>query len=269
MANFFKPNGGGDGYVEKRPNGLSFIHVPLNGSKDVALFGGYPSGQPLWVNLNDFDSAACSATCSEKSSQGDVRVFQIRGRAVGSSMLEARLGGRGGPVWDYAQIVVRKGPVVRTGPRFGSDGTILAHDQGLVRMAMDKAWDLNKDPNFVEAFRDTVSKLSGKKLSSDAYAEALNRMIIHLADTSQDPRVKRGIADEAIDVRSHAVKGPAPAMSFRGEPNIWIRSFAFPKGIRQITSCIIHEAAHVAGAPGDPVAEFALDVIHRAAGLPR
>jgi len=269
MANFFKPSGAGDGYVEKRSSGLSFVHVPLNGTREIALYGGLPSGQPLWVNLNDFDSAMCPAACAEKSRQGDARIFQIKGRAIGHSMLEARLGGRGGPVWDSAQIVVGKAPVTRTGPRFGSNGTIPAHDQGVVRLAMDKAWHLNQDAEFVEAFRDTVAKLSGKKLTSDAYAEALNRMIINLADTSQEPRVKRGIADDAADVRSHAVSGPAPAMSFRGEPNIWIRSFAFPKGVRQITSCILHEAAHVAGAPGDPVAEFALDVIHRASGLPR
>jgi hypothetical protein len=269
MANFFKPPGASDGYAEKAPTGLAFVHVPLNASRDVALFGGYASGAPLWVNLNDFESPACPAICSEKPSQGGTRVFQIKGRRVGSSMLEARLGGRGGAIWDFTQIVVGIAPLVRTGPRLGNDGTIPAHEQSLVKQAMDKAWDLNKDARFVEIFRDTVSKLSGATLSGDAYARALNRMVINLADSSRDLRVQRGIADEAIDIRSHALSGPAPAMSFRGEPNIWIRSFALSKGVRQISSYIIHEAAHVAGAPGDPVAEFALDVIHRAAGLPR
>jgi len=37
----------------------------------------------------------------------------------------------------------------------------------------------------------------------------------------------------------------------------------------QLTSCILHEAAHVAGAPGDTVAEGALEGVQRAAGLPR
>jgi hypothetical protein len=134
---------------------------------------------------------------------------------------------------------------------------------------MDHAWALTQNKKFVETFRVAVSTLSGETLSTDAYAEALNRMVINLADTSTDPRVKKGLVDEAIDVRSKAVAGPAPAMSFRNEPNVWIRSFAFQKGERQITSCIMHEAAHVAGARGDVVAEFALDVIHRAAGLPR
>jgi hypothetical protein len=269
MANFFKPRGGGDGYVEKQPSGLSFVHVPLSGTRDVALYGGIPSGQPLWVNLNDFDSASCPATCTEKASQGDVRIFLVKGRIMGGSMLEARLGGRHGAVWDSAQVVVGKASVTRTGPRFGSDGPIPAHDDANLRLAMDKAWNFNQDPKFVEIFRNTVSTLSGKNLTNDVYAETLNRMIINLADTSRDLRVQRGIAEDAADVRTHAVSGPTPSASFRGEPNVWIRSFALALGVRQITSCIIHEAAHVAGARGDAVAEYALDLIHRAAGIPR
>jgi hypothetical protein len=39
--------------------------------------------------------------------------------------------------------------------------------------------------------------------------------------------------------------------------------------VKQVTSCIFHEAAHVAGARGDTLAEYALDVLHRAGGIPR
>ena len=204
-----------------------------------------------------------------KKAQGGTRIFQVKGRGMGSTMLEARLGGRTGPVWEFAQIVVGKAPIGRTSPKLGNNGLIPAQQQSFVKLAMDRAWELNKDAKFVDTFRNVVSKLTGTTLSNDTYALALNRMVINLADTSRDPRVARGIADEAIDIRAHAVSGPAPAMSFRKEPNIWIRSFAFKKGVRQLTSCIVHEAAHVAGAPGDSVAEYALDVIHRAAKLPR
>ena len=35
------------------------------------------------------------------------------------------------------------------------------------------------------------------------------------------------------------------------------------------SSAFLHEAAHVAGARGDIIAEFALDVLHRAGKIPR
>lgn len=78
-----------------------------------------------------------------------------------------------------------------------------------------------------------------------------------------------GLEQEEQDIRDHAVSGAAPAYSFRYEPHIWIRTSAFKKGVKQVTSCIFHEAAHVAGARGDVIAEIALDVLHRAGKIPR
>jgi hypothetical protein len=94
-------------------------------------------------------------------------------------------------------------------------------------------------------------------------------MVINLADTSREVRLAKAMADEVGDVRAGALGGPTPAFSFKDGTSIWIRKFSLDQGVRAIVSNIIHEGAHLAGAPGNLVAEVALDVIHRKAGFPR
>jgi hypothetical protein len=157
----------------------------------------------------------------------------------------------------------------KTGPRLGNDGSIPVQFVSTVREAIVIAWKLNDKPDFIETFRDTVSKLSGRTLPPDVYALTLNKMVINLAETSHDARIANGIANEAQDIKAGNLSGPSPAFSFPDGSNIWIRKFSLERGVRAVVAHIFHEGAHLAGAPGDPVAEYALDVIHKKAGFPR
>lgn len=271
MANFLKPVTATDGYEPRKPYGLNFVRIPLNGTRDVALFGGDAGGKPLWVQPNDMNSPGCPVTCAEVQAQGGNRLFRLKAKAMGSTMLEARLGGQGGPVWDFVQVVVGAATVQRGGPKLGHDGAIPARYLVTLSHAIDRAWALNTKPGFVYTFNDVVNKLTFGKvpISPTLYSDTLNRMIVNLLDTSRDQRVARGLAKEAVDIAQHALSGRAPAVSFQYEPNIWIRSSAFDAGTEQVTSCVFHEAAHVAGARGEQTAEVALDVLHQAAGIPR
>jgi hypothetical protein len=186
-------------------------------------------------------------------------------------VVEARQGGTTGALQDsvLVQVTPMASSVLRKGPQLGKDGPIPAALQTKLRTAMDAAWRLNSDPRFVETFRSVVSTLSGSEQPITIYADTLNRSVIHLLDTTRDVRVEKGLAVERGDARTNAVSGLAPSYSFRLEPNIWIRRSAFDKGAHQLTACIFHEAAHVAGARGDPLAEFGLEKLHDVSGYRR
>jgi len=273
MTHFSKPGeASAGGYVSKQPVGLSLVQVPESQSRELALIGGVGrDGQPLWVSLVDRTNPSCPVALTELATRGQERRFKLTAVSPGSTTVEARQGGAAGTLQDsvLVEIMAAASSVIRTGPRLGQNGDIPPELRAKLRTAIDSAWRLNDNPQFVETFRDVVSTLSGTPKPISVYAETLNRSVIHLLDTTRDVRVRRGLADERQDVRDRAVSGVAPSYSFRLEPNIWIRRSAFDKGTRQLTSCILHEAAHVAGARGDLIAEIALDKLHNAAGLPR
>lgn len=123
MAHFFKPSHAlSNSYEEKQPCGLHLVRVPMGASeyRDIALYGGFErtNGPMLWVNVNDYDSPTSPAECKELPPDGDARLFRIRGKRLGSTMLEARAKGRTGDVWDFVQILVeistQVGPTMST-----------------------------------------------------------------------------------------------------------------------------------------------------------
>jgi hypothetical protein len=139
-----------------------------------------------------------------------------------------------------------------------------------VRSAIHAAWGLNENRRFVEVFRETVSKLSGRTLANNAYAVALNKMVINHADTARTPVAVRAIATDERAKQQSPLFRPPPAFSVRDGSNVWIRTFRLKDGtIRQLTADVMHEAAHLVGAPSDELAEFALEKLHNTAGLPR
>jgi hypothetical protein len=109
MANFLRPGYEVAASYASKANGLAYVYVPLGLTRDVALWGGSPDGSPLWVQFNDFDSVGCPAKCVEIRTQSTTyRFFTITPRHLGNTILEARLGGRTGPVWDFTQVVVEQ-----------------------------------------------------------------------------------------------------------------------------------------------------------------
>ncbi|MBC8164567.1 MAG: hypothetical protein H7Y20_01700 [Bryobacteraceae bacterium] len=191
------------------------------------------------------------------------RMLEISALTEGSTVLET------GAAQDATVEVLILPNHPRVGPRLGRDGTIPSGLEPVVRRAIEIVWRLDDDHNFTEAFRDTVGKLSGAKLGSDAYSNALNVTVINLAEDSKDPRVIAFLTEDAESVKKDPAYSSPPALSFPKQPNIWIRRFSLQKGERAVAANIIHECSHVAGAPGNQLAEIALDVIHNAAGLPR
>lgn len=276
MTHFTRPTGVGfDGYVDRTGVGLRAVYVPLHEWREVNLEGGFDSGgKPLVVTPTDPTSRACPIGFTEMNATSGKRRFRFSAVYNGGTTIQVLQGASTAStrqVLDSVEVtVINPAPVVaRQQLKFGRNGPIPQALQPMLREAFEAAWALSKKPGFVEIFRKTVAGLSGTEQRSSIYAESLNRSVFNLLDTTTDQAVLRGVADEQIDVQDGAVSGAAPSYSFRNKPNVWIRKSAFDKGVKQLTSCILHEAAHIAGAPGDTVAEWALEAVQRAAGHPR
>lgn len=94
-------------------------------------------------------------------------------------------------------------------------------------------------------------------------------MTMNLAETSRDSRIIAELREDAEARRQDPLYQSAPAFSFRDGSEMWFREFRFAQSERAIAADIVHEGAHLVGAPGDMLAELAIDAIHNAAGLRR
>lgn len=268
MAHFLKPPGasstGYDVDGKLAPGSIWRIQIPVGQSREVAVWG----GAGLWIKSNN--PAVVPNDGFKARNSGDLKILALNGRSLGTSMLEV---GDGPNLWIslQVQVVVASATqtMARTGPQLGSDGPIPSQLMSTVKTAINIAWTLNDKPEFISAFNEVLSKLTGTTAPSNAYALALNKMILNLADTSTNAKVKRTIADDAVDVRQKALSGPTPAMSERNGRSVWLRRFSLEKGVNAVVANIFHEAVHLAGAPGDPVAELGIDKLHRVAGFAR
>jgi hypothetical protein len=153
--------------------------------------------------------------------------------------------------------------------QYGGDAPIPAKFRATVDQAIDLAYKLNNKPQFRETFRDTVSKLVGKDLEPLLYLNALDKMVIHWAEGSKNNDIRKNLEDEAKASKQDPSFQFSPAFSIVNGRDIWLREFQLQKGVRAVVGSLIHEAAHLAGAPNNPLAEIALDRIHNAAGYPR
>ena len=153
--------------------------------------------------------------------------------------------------------------------KYGSNGSIPKKYRSKVNKAIDLAYKLHFQPRFREVFRKTVSVLSSKDLPPFVYLDSLDSMVIHLAETSKDSRAQLELQDDA-EARKKDPKYQSPAaFSIINGKDVWLREFLLQKDPKAIAGSLVHEAAHLAGAPGNPLAEMAIDTIHNAAGLPR
>ncbi len=123
---------------------------------------------------------------------------------------------------------------------------------------------------FEKIFNDTVSKLTNKPVSKNAYYDALDKMIIHHAETAKNPNAVKELKEDQISrAISKQYKSP-PAFSIINGRDVWLRTFVLKKGDRKpLTGALMHEAAHLAGAPGDLLAEIALERIGEISGYRR
>ena len=152
--------------------------------------------------------------------------------------------------------------------RFGADGPIPDGDRPKMEKALGLAYELAQRPAFAAVFARTVSKLSGKELGSDACLDALDKMVINLAETAHDKRIREQLTADAEAIKVDPLYQSPPAMSIPNGTGVWIRQWQLKRDETVIAGTLIHESAHLAGAPADALAEFALEAIHNA-GYPR
>lgn len=154
--------------------------------------------------------------------------------------------------------------------QYGKDGSIPGPHRNAVEKAIPLAYSLAFNPAFRKTFNDTVSKLAGKSISKHAYFEALEKMILHYAETSKHPLAVKELKEDAIArAREKSYRSP-PAFSMINGRDVWLRSFLLKKGDpKLIAGAIMHESAHLAGAPGDLLAEMALERLGEISGYKR
>ncbi len=158
----------------------------------------------------------------------------------------------------------RPGMPGNRGIRYESDDSIPTKYRSKVDKAIELAYRLAFQPHFNEVFRKTVSTLSGKELPRDVYFRSLEKMVIHYAETSKDARLLEALRKDEEARKSDSNYKLPPAYSTINGEDVWLREFQLQKKPKAIAGSIMHEAAHLAGAPTDLLAEIALESIHNA-----
>lgn len=156
------------------------------------------------------------------------------------------------------------------GIQYGEDGTIPGHYRATMEKAIRLAYQLAFNPAFVTAFNNTVSKLTNQPLSNNAYLDALDKMIIHHAETSKSPSAVKELKDDLVARRADKNYQSPVAFSIIKGRDVWLRESVLKKNDpKDIAGAIMHEAAHLAGAPGDFIAEMALEKLGEVSGYRR
>lgn len=155
----------------------------------------------------------------------------------------------------------------RQGPRFGYDGQIPANYRDKLNYAFNKLWQLNDKPDFTEKFRLAIEKSTNKPVDSSIYESALNNLVVHLADTTKNPKALDPMTfDNEEQAKGH---GDVVGMAYTrvDEPNVWIRQSSLDKDINTIIAILIHELTHTKGTTDWFPA--LIDEVNNAAGYPR
>jgi hypothetical protein len=156
------------------------------------------------------------------------------------------------------------------GIRYGKDGPIPTRYCAAVEKAIRLTYQLAFKPAFEQAFNKTVSILANKPASKDAFLDAMNKMVIHHAETSTNPIAVKELKEDAVSLASDKNYQSPPAFSVINGRDVWLREFLLKQGNpKRIAGALMHEAAHLAGAPGDLLAEIALEKLGEVSGYRR
>jgi Domain of unknown function (DUF4157) len=135
--------------------------------------------------------------------------------------------------------------------KFGEDGPIAEADRTIVQLAFNLAYRAASSSSFATKFGEfkgivekNLPEISG--VSQQKYLEAMNKMVVHLADTTKNPLVAKSVQKEST------VAGFTPI----GGNDVYIRAFAIQEGRDALASLLLHESFHVAGVPAKPIDEF-------------
>lgn len=166
-----------------------------------------------------------------------------------------------------AENFLKEKKVRKQGPKFGHNGNIPSEYIAKLNQAFGSLWKLNDKPGFAEKFRSTVEECTKKQAASDIYETTLNSLILHLADTSTNPKGLDPFNEDNNLIAEGRIPAVGMAYTHVGEPNIWIRKSSLGRDERTIVAVLIHEAMHTVGVT-DWNAE-AIDKVNNAAGYPK
>jgi hypothetical protein len=147
--------------------------------------------------------------------------------------------------WGYWKLGLRtpqQGPEVN----WGNDGPIPVKYRKAVQFAHDVAYHVNlaNVRTWLPFFKRTATRVPEiDDLTVDKIRDALNNMVIHLADTSEDPIIRKEVQDD----ESLPLELQIPGLTKQGKHDVYIREFAIKQGIDALANAIFHESLHVAG----------------------
>jgi len=154
--------------------------------------------------------------------------------------------------------------------RFGSNAPVPATYKPLVERALFLAYQLALDRLFNETFETALKQLNVASAAKDAYLVALEGMVIHLADSSTHARAIKANQDDAIAAKQDKRFQAPGAFSIVGGRDVWLRESLLKRNSeRLVAGALMHEAAHLAGAPGDLLAEMGLEQLGNVSGYVR
>jgi hypothetical protein len=164
---------------------------------------------------------------------------------------------------------IMKGCPSNRGLKYGMDGPIPNKYRPKIEKAILLAYDLGNLPKFVADFRQVVSILTWgpkTKVTQNIYWDTLNKAEINFAETSKTPPVIKEIKRADLYDKGNR----AGAFAIINGKKIWIREFFLERAdSKAIAGILMHEAAHLAGANWDQLAESALEKLSQVSGYPR
>lgn len=162
------------------------------------------------------------------------------------------------------------GTVGNRGLQLGSDGPIPARYRNLMEKAIRLAYQLAGNAAFNAAFESTLRGLDVQDVPKDAYLTVLDKAIVHHAETAKAERVIAELKEDAIARAADRSYQSPRAFSVRGGRDMWLReALLSSQSPTLVAGALMHEAAHLAGAPGNLLAELALENLGVASGYRR
>lgn len=151
-----------------------------------------------------------------------------------------------GDEWDELEKLLDEDPPQI---QFGADGAIPEKYLDKLDEAITLAYKLNTKKEFLQVFNKVMHDFVEKTGTFNplSYRQALDSVVLNLADTSNNPTVQKEI-NRAFDAASKDAEYEIEPAFILPNGNIYIYKWALKKlSPRQLAGLIVHEVAHYAG----------------------
>ena len=152
--------------------------------------------------------------------------------------------------------------------KYGCDGEIPSKYKKKLENAAKLAYALNNRPVFVNKFNELVTSTAremrkGTNTKILSYLDALDKIVLNLAETSNDPLAKKEVKESIRDRKQDPTYEIAGGFTIGMTGRVYIREFTLAHWTeKQLASLIMHESCHVAGAPSDMLTEIVLSALY-------